>query len=186
MPSPPAKKTASNASSKRAPRRPLAVRLDDADWAFLDAQSAGNPSEGLRAVLAAARQASTHPTTAAEAQARVLALVEGALAGLRTPPRSIVGEDILREAALVVSTALCGPPAPGFDDPCARQAFEAQLVDRAFDLLDAMLRHALTPHAAAWNPEVVRSRLAASKELLVSALSAVARDNPVSSNGGRP
>lgn len=181
-PAPPAAATA----SKRSPRRPLAARLDDADWAFLEQQGVGNPSEALRAIITQARLSASAPSTVAEAQARLIGLIDASLNGLRTPPRSIVGEDILREACLIMATAQVGPPAPGFTDAGARQAFEAQIVDRAFDLLDAMLRHALTPHAAAWSPEVVRCRLAASKELLVSALSAVARDNPVSSNGGKP
>lgn len=165
------------ATPNRAQRRPLAARLNDADWAFLDAQGADNPSEALRQILQRAREDAAAPAMVGEAQARLTALIANTTAGLRTPPRSIVSEDILREAILVLATAMVGPPANGFAANDARLAFEAQIVDRGFDLLDALLRHALTPHAGAWNPEVVHLRLLASRELLVSALTALAREH---------
>ena len=168
------KKTA--ATTKKAVKAAVGVRLGAEDLLFLDSVAPGEShSEALRSLISKARIQSQRPLSVDEAQSRIQEILGGA-GDLRTESgsRSVVVEDLVREALLVVSTALVGPPEPGLEDSGARLAYEALIVDRAFDFLETVLRHTLSEAAPAWNPRVMRDRLAAARQTLVAALAASA------------
>lgn len=168
------KKTA--ATTKKAVKAAVGVRLGAEDLLFLDSVAPGEShSEALRSLISKARIQSQRPLSVDEAQSRIQGILGGA-GDLRTESgsRSVVVEDLVREALLVVSTALVGPPEPGLEDSGARLAYEALIVDRAFDFLETVLRHTLSEAAPAWNPRVMRDRLAAARQTLVAALAASA------------
>lgn len=168
-----AHKKAAKASAKPA-KTSVGVRLGPEDIAFLERVAPGEShSEVLRSLISQARNQSLRPQSVDDAQARIEEILGGA-GDLRTEAgsRSVVVEDLVREALLVVSTAFVGPPEPGLEDSGARMAYEALIVDRAFDFLETALRHTLSESAPAWNPSVMRDRLAAARQTLVASLSA--------------
>lgn len=182
-------KTASGGRQDAAAAKPaksaVGVRLDSEDLAFLSEVAPGQShSEAIRAIIAKAREHSQRPRTADEAHARILEILGGA-GELRTESgaRSVVIEDIMREALLVVATAQVGPPSPGLEDARARRAYEALIVDRAFDFLETVLRHTLSEAAPAWDPGVVRDRLLAARKTLVASLAATSPDHLPRSSG---
>lgn len=163
-------------TTKKAVKAAVGVRLGAEDLLFLDSVAPGEShSEALRSLISKARVQSQRPLSVDEAQSRIQEILGGA-GDLRTESgsRSVVVEDLVREALLVVSTALVGPPEPGLEDSGARLAYEALIVDRAFDFLETVLRHTLSESAPAWNPRVMRDRLAAARQTLVAALAASA------------
>lgn len=169
-------KKAAKVASARSVKASVGVRLGEEDLLFLDQVAPGEGhSEALRQLIAQARTHAQRPVSVDEAQARIQAILGGA-GELRTESgsRSVVVEDLVREALLVVSTALVGPPEPGLEDAGARQTYEALIVDRAFDFLETVLRHTLSESAPAWNPSVMRNRLAATRQTLVASLAASA------------
>ena len=156
------------------PKSAVGVRLSPEDQAFLkDLSPNATPSDAIRTLISQARANHQKPVSVSDAQARIMELL-GGCAELRTEAgaRSVVIEDLVREAVLVVATALVGPPQPGLNDPAARQAYEALIVDRAFDFLEATLRHTLADKAPAWDPDVIRARLAGARQTLVMSLAA--------------
>lgn len=178
----PAKKVAPKSTSthKKSASKPVkaavGVRLGTEDLLFLDTVAPGEShSEALRSLISRARAQAQRPLSVDEAQARIQEILGGA-GELRTESgsRSVVVEDLVREALLVVSTAFVGPPEPGLEDSGARQAYEALIVDRAFDFLESVLRHTLSETAPAWNPQVMRDRLASARQTLVASLAASA------------
>lgn len=181
-------KAASEASAPKPTKAAVGVRLDAEDLSFLGEAAPGQShSEALRAIIAKAREHSRRPRTVDEAQARILDILGGA-GELRTESgsRSVVIEDIVREALLVVATAQVGPPDPGLEDPRARRAYEALIVDRAFDFLETVLRHTLSETAPAWDPDVMRDRLLSARKTLVGALAATSADHlPRASGAGK-
>ena len=174
-PTPPKRARKKVAGSRpKAAKTAVGARLSEEDRDFLARMFPdANPSEALRALISQARAQARAPVSVDEAQDRLVAVLGGA--GELRPEggsRSVVVEDLVREALLVAATALVGPPAPGLEDAGARQSYEALIVDRAFDFTETLLRHCLSASAPAWNPQVVRARLAAARQTLVAALAA--------------
>lgn len=166
--------------------KPIGVRLTQEAEDFLTGlTSKGSPGEGIRYLVQKAMDAQHAPASVEESQARLLAVLGDAPNVFHHPPRSVVAEDIVREALLVLATVHLGPAntTPEQSESDIRKAFEAEVIDRAFDFVDTLFRHSLSGHAAAWFPEAVRQRLMGSRELLVATLAAVAKDNPTQSRG---
>lgn len=179
----------------------VGVRLTPEAEAFLLGLSdKGSAGEGVRILVHQAMEAQRTPKTVEEAQTRLLEVLGEAPNVFHHPPRSVVAEDVVREALLTLATVCMGPEQPPVDNPQSaskkttsqqlipteldlRKRFEADVVDRAFDLVDTLFRHALSSQAAAWDPTVVRKRLMHSRDLLVATLAAVAKDNPTKSEG---
>lgn len=169
----------------RSPKSSVGVRLSAEDRQFLAKVAPdATPSEALRLLVAQAREQAVAPQTIEEAQARLAAALGGA-PDLRPQQgqRSVVVEDLVREALLVSATVLVGPPAPGLENEEARKNYEALIVDRAFDFLETVLRHTLHEKAPAWNPDVMRARLAAARQSLVAVLAASSPQFPPRSQG---
>lgn len=180
-----ARKSGHEREASRAAKTAVGVRLDSEDLSFLSEIGPGQShSETIRSIIATAREQSKRPKTVDEAQARILEILGGA-GELRTEAgaRSVVIEDIVREALLVVATAQVGPPDPGLEDLRARRAYEALIVDRAFDFLETVLRHTLSETALAWDPNVMRDRLLAARKTLVASLAATAAEHLPRSSG---
>ena len=176
----------------------VGVRLSPEAEAFLLGLSdKGSAGEGVRVLVHQAMEAQRAPKTVEDAQARLLEVLGDAPNVFHHPPRSVVAEDIVREALLILATVHMGPEVAPVSTPNnqtaksptpvsetdARKRFEADVVDRAFDLVDTLFRHSLSAYAAGWEPTVVRKRLMHSRDLLVATLAAVAKDNPTKSEG---
>lgn len=175
----------------------VGVRLSPEAEAFLLGLSdKGSAGEGVRVLVHQAMEAQRAPKTVEDAQARLLEVLGDSPNVFHHPPRSVVAEDIVREALLILATVHMGPevvppqnsnapsktPTP-VSETDVRKRFEADVVDRAFDLVDTLFRHSLSAYAAGWEPTVVRKRLMNSRDLLVATLAAVAKDNPTKSEG---
>ena len=166
--------------------KPIGVRLsNDAEHFLANLTSKGSPGEGTRHLVQKAMESHESPTTVEESQSRLLGVLGDAPNVFHHPPRSVVAEDIVREALLVLATVHVGPAAASAEQSEAqtRKAFEAGVIDRAFDFVDTLFRHSLSAQAAAWAPDAVRQRLMGSRELLVATLAAVAKDHPAQSRG---
>lgn len=191
----------------------VGVRLTPEAENFLLALSdKGSAGEGVRILVQEAMAAQNAPKSVEESQARLLEVLGDAPNVFHHPPRSVVAEDIVREALLILATVHMGPETPAPAVPTAakgsikgagvfvghikgadiknvvsesdlRKRFEADVVDRAFDLVDTLFRHSLSSQAAGWDSAVVRKRLMNSRDLLVATLAAVAKDNPTKSEG---
>lgn len=173
----------------------VGVRLPaEAETFLLGLSDKGSAGEGVRVLVAQAMQAQRAPKTVEEAQERLLNVLGDSPNVFHHPPRSVVAEDIVREALLILATVHMGPETAvaqptkkgspeGPTERDLRKRFEADVVDRAFDLVDTLFRHSLSAQAAGWDPTVVRKRLMNSRDLLVSTLAAVAKDNPTKSEG---
>lgn len=160
------------------PQQTVGVRLSPEDVQLLrQIAPKGNLSEGVRLLLETARQRDTKPERLEEALARINAVM-GDPAAMGGTPRSVVSEDVVREATLILATfMLRGDEA----SQQARVLVEADLVDRGFDLSDALLRHVLSTKAAALDSDVVRKRANESRELTTAALAALAKAYPAGS-----
>lgn len=188
--------------ANKIPSKTVGVRLTPEAEAFLLGLSdKGSAGEGVRILVQQAMEAQRAPKNVEEAQARLLEVLGDAPNVFHHPPRSVVAEDVVREALLMLATVCLGPetstavvetPQTGSKKHAAqplpteldvRKQFEAEVVDRAFDLVDTVFRHSLSSQAAAWDPTVVRKRLMQSRDLLVATLAAVAKDNPAKSGG---
>lgn len=180
----------------------VGVRLTpEAETFLLGLSDKGSAGEGVRILVHQAMEAQRTPKTVEEAQDRLLEVLGDAPNVFHHPPRSVVAEDVVREALLILATVCMGPELPtAVETPPSgskkhashlpipteldlRKRFEADVVDRAFDLVDTLFRHSLSSQAAAWDPTVVRKRLMHSRDLLVATLAAVAKDNPTKSEG---
>lgn len=185
----------------------VGVRLTpEAERFLLGLSDKGSAGEGVRILVHQAMEAQRTPKTVEEAQARLLEVLGEAPNVFHHPPRSVVAEDVVREALLMLATVCLGPELPTAVETTPRDSktngsktnasqspipteldlrkrFEADVVDRAFDLVDTLFRHSLSSQAAAWDPTVVRKRLMHSRDLLVATLAAVAKDNPTKSEG---
>ena len=183
--------------TEKAQKKSIGLRLDASEEAFLAGLTDKKTSvDGLRLLISRAVQEKTPPKSLEEAYARLSAKVSGAVSVFHEPPRSVVCEDILRECLMLLSTISVGVPEQSTEGQsgddlasekhqktlnACKDAFEAKIIDRAFDLTDTLLRHALTDSAAARSPKAVRQRLVGSRSLMVSCLHAFAKDNPVGS-----
>lgn len=188
--------------ANKIPSKTVGVRLTPEAEAFLLGLSdKGSAGEGVRILVHQAMEAQRAPKTVEEAQARLLEVLGDAPNVFHHPPRSVVAEDVVRESLLMLATVCMGPevpsahttqhttqsgtkknlPQPLPTESDLRKRFEADVLDRAFDLVDTLFRHSLSAQAAAWDPTVVRKRLMHSRDLLVATLAAVAKDNPTKS-----
>lgn len=189
--------------ANKIPSKTVGVRLTpEAETFLLGLSDKGSAGEGVRILVQQAMEAQRAPKTVEEAQMRLLEVLGEAPNVFHHPPRSVVAEDVVREALLMLATVCLGPQTPAtvvvethfknksaqntvnvVSELDARKQFEAEVVDRAFDLVDTLFRHSLSSQAAAWDPTVVRKRLMQSRDLLVATLAAVAKDNPAKSGG---
>ena len=164
-------------------KKPVGLRLAPDEESFLISLSdKKTATDGLRVLLQWAMSEKKPPCSLEEAHSRLAHNFKSALALFHEQPRSVVSEDILRECLMLLSAIWVGVPQKTDEDisvaTAQSNAFEAKIVDRAFDLTDTLMRHALPESAAARNPQVVRQRLAGSRDLLISSLHAFAKDNP--------
>lgn len=130
-------------------------------------------SEAIRLLISRAKILHEHPQTVVEAQ-RLLHEALGEhlpILQLQDGVRSVLLEDLLREASLILSTALISKDLSQEMEPQYRITFEEQIVNRCFDLMDTILRHSFTDSDQAFDPLAVRKRLLKSRSILTTALS---------------
>jgi hypothetical protein len=162
----------------------VGVRLDQADRDFLDELAPGaSISDALRTALAQLRQLVGPPTSSQDAQERLRPLLRpllDLLGGQTDEPRSVVGEDVVREVQQVLGTLRYHSLQTDGTLTRVQQRHQVErlAIEGGFALVDALLRHAFPKEAAALDVEAVRHRFRKSKHLTVATIAAVAKDEP--------
>lgn len=147
------------------------IRLKDEERLFLEEKFPGVAyGKAIQTLLAQTMTEHSQPKNVQEAKERLTDYLNISLMP-SDGSRSVVAEDLIREAVLILATAKFGAPEPGINNSEARIAFEQQLIERAFDFMDTLLRHTLPEDARTWDPQVVRERLMRSRRTLAESLS---------------
>jgi hypothetical protein len=151
-------------------KQPVGIRLSADDAAFLkEIAPKGNVSEGVRLLLENERMRKARPGRIEEALQRLHEVGADPATALAGMPRSVVSEEIGREAEYILATLLVG-------HLHERGQLELELLDRGFDLMDALLRQVLAPKAI--NSEAVRARAVQSREIMTAALALLSKTHP--------
>lgn len=152
----------------------VGIRLKEEERLFLETLFPGlSPSKAIKTLLEQTKDNYSDPKSVFEAQERLLGFLQPQLNELLSSKntRTVVTEDIVRDTILILATILNEKKRMTEYSDAEKIAFEHQIIDRAFDLVDTLLRHTLPEEARAWDPQIVRQRLLASRRSLAEALS---------------
>ena len=146
----------------------LSVRLSDEDAAFLaalDIRDAATPSEKLRALLADAREAAEARIDAASASARFQRSFEATAQAIRRfelggQRRSALLAEALQRVPELAGLLAAGPAAvKSGREAGAFEALEDRVAERAFALLESLLRLGVTRTAPCYTPDAIARRI---------------------------
>lgn len=160
---------------------PLSVRITDDDAAFLadyKADGARTPSEKLRAILADARKLHDHDDDFAGSVEQLAALMQPALSRLRNGQRAArLRSDFVTRlyervpelvATLIVGVEVSettGHP-PDATKAGSLSAFEADLAQQVFALIEEVLNLGLTQSPRTYDPELINTHAGPVLEIL--------------------
>lgn len=149
---------------------PLSVRITDDDAAFLadyKADGARTPSEKLRAILADARKLHDPSGDYAGGVEQVSALLQPALSRVRNVQRaerlrSDLVARLYERVPELVAALMLGPSLSDGDSAQAKAkaltAFEAELAQHVFALIEEMLDLGLTRSARTYDPDLITNQ----------------------------